>query len=139
MWTEVSGCLCQLIDMAQSLVKSDDYDHVCFSCGYTSICCLMSIAVNRLIGIVYPLQYKVRSNNIKQYCLQPWQRYFSTVSTVFIIVVCWIFAPIMLLPFLVLKNEDHTDMLGWQSSQLICTFTVNSTNVYMRVSVLTIM
>ena len=108
-------------------------DFVGFSCGYTSICCLMSIAVNRLIGIVYPLQYKVRSYKIKQYCMQPWQRYFSTVPTVFIIVVCWIFAPIMLLPFLVLKNEDQTDMLGWQSSQLICTFTVNSTNVYMRV------
>ena len=110
-------------------------DFVGFSCGYTSICCLMSIAVNRLIGIVYPLQYKVRSYKIKQYCMQPWQRYFSTVPTVFIIVVCWIFAPIMLLPFLVLKNEDQTDMLGWQSSQLICTFTVNSTNVYMRVRI----
>ena len=29
------------------------------SCGYISVCCLMSITVNRLIGIVFPLHYKV--------------------------------------------------------------------------------
>lgn len=33
--------------------------YIYFCCGYTSVVCLVAITLNRLVGIVYPLHYKV--------------------------------------------------------------------------------
>lgn len=91
------------------------------NCGYISVCCLMSITVNRLIGIVFPLHYK---------------RYFSRARVICIIVLCWTLSPALLSPFLLIRNDDNDEyMIGWKEDQNICTFNnlTNSTMIlYMK-------
>jgi len=91
------------------------------NCGYISVCCLMSITVNRLIGIVFPLHYK---------------RYFSRGRVVCIIILCWTLSPALLSPFLWTTNKDNGEyMIGWKADQNICTFNnlTNSTMIlYMK-------
>lgn len=81
--------------------------YIYFCCGYTSVVCLMSITINRLVGIVYPLHYK---------------RVFSNCRVVIVLIACWILSPLFLLPFLLVKNEDGSHMMGWREDQLLCTF-----------------
>ena len=48
---------CSLLAVIDFKVLRKAYIYFC--CGYTSVVCLVAITLNRLVGIVYPLHYKV--------------------------------------------------------------------------------
>ncbi|XP_078489540.1 G-protein coupled receptor 84-like [Ciona intestinalis] len=82
-----------------------------FSCGYTSVVCLISITVNRLIGIVFPSRYT---------------SIFTDQRVRYVIFTCWIFAPAFLMPFLIASLLRHYNkqplITGWNKKQFLCTF-----------------
>lgn len=71
-----------------------------YCCGYTSIVCLMAISVNRLVGICMPTYYD-RGNtcfgSIRLYLV--FNSVFSKQKVKCGLIVTWLFAPSLLLPF----------------------------------------
>ncbi|CAK8673978.1 unnamed protein product [Clavelina lepadiformis] len=82
-----------------------------FCCGYTSIVCLVAITINRFVGVVFPDRYHV---------------YFTINTVRFNLFICWLVAPALLFPFLVISLLSHANgnkpITGWNDKQLLCTF-----------------
>uniref|UniRef100_H2YL95 G-protein coupled receptors family 1 profile domain-containing protein n=1 Tax=Ciona savignyi TaxID=51511 RepID=H2YL95_CIOSA len=82
-----------------------------FSCGYTSVVCLIAITLNRLIGVVLPSRYT---------------SIFTDQNVRIVIFICWILAPAFLLPYLIVSLLRHYNnqlpITGWNQKQFLCTF-----------------
>ena len=72
-----------------------------YCCGYTSIVCLMAISVNRLVGICMPTYYDRGDLILSK--TWPWPCVFNSVFSKKKVkcglIVTWLFAPSLLLPF----------------------------------------
>ncbi|XP_078485953.1 G-protein coupled receptor 84-like [Ciona intestinalis] len=98
-----------------------------FCCGYTSVVFLVAITVNRFIGVVKPGKYN---------------DYFNKQRVICILVFCWTFAPICLIPMLTThpicaiqnpSNPTHS-ITGFHPKQFICTFVCVPWDEYMQVA-----
>ncbi|XP_076820589.1 G-protein coupled receptor 84-like isoform X2 [Clavelina lepadiformis] len=82
-----------------------------FCCGYTSVVFLVAITINRFIGVFQPTRY---------------EELFKQERLVLTMVVCWTFAPICLLPFLVGTDSSCSSpgqaLTGYHAGQFLCTF-----------------
>ncbi|XP_076806482.1 G-protein coupled receptor moody-like isoform X1 [Clavelina lepadiformis] len=89
-----------------------------YCCGYTSIVCLLTITVNRFVGVVYPKHY---------------DRLFSKRRMMLTIIISWLFAPVIMLPFFFFKNSSG-DLVGygWATPLTLCVFLVSKWNDVQR-------
>nr|XP_002120235.3 alpha-2 adrenergic receptor [Ciona intestinalis] len=81
-----------------------------YCCGYTSIVCLITITVNRYVGVCHP-----KHSN----------RLYTRNRTVVVIIISWLFAPVVLSPFF-LPGEGGQRGFGWVQRLTLCVFKITA-------------